>query len=167
MRPAPTSTAARSCATAVLQDCLQARLGSELLRAENPKLQNQAMNQNRRLSVGALLAACWLFLPSFSHLFAQGGSLTPPGAPAPTMKTLDQVEARKPIGPATAPVAISTPGSYYLAGDIVISNTQGGINITSGDVTLDLNGFAIRKAPGSTSGTAISVNAPADNSGRN
>jgi hypothetical protein len=31
--------------------------------------------------------------------FAQG-SLTPPGAPAPTMKTLDQVEARMAVSPA-------------------------------------------------------------------
>jgi hypothetical protein len=41
---------------------------------------------------------------------AQGSLTPPPGAPAPTMKTLDQIEARTPIS--SAPFTISAPGSY-------------------------------------------------------
>ncbi len=40
------------------------------------------------------------------------GSLTPPGAPAPTMRSLDQIEPRTPIS--TLPFTITTGGHYYL-----------------------------------------------------
>ena len=40
------------------------------------------------------------------------GSLTPPGAPAATMRSLDQIEPRLPIS--SLPFSISQPGSYYL-----------------------------------------------------
>ncbi len=43
---------------------------------------------------GALL--CAFFFAQAMHGFAQG-SLTPPAAPTPTMKSLDQIEARMPI----------------------------------------------------------------------
>ncbi len=46
-----------------------------------------------------------------SSLHAQG-PLAPPGAPAPTFKTLQQVEPRTPIS--ALPFTISQPGSYYL-----------------------------------------------------
>ena len=57
-----------------------------------------------------LITAALLFLPA-STAFPQG-SLTPPGAPAPTMKSLDQIEARTPIS--SAPFTINASGSYYL-----------------------------------------------------
>jgi hypothetical protein len=72
--------------------------------------------------------------------FAQG-PLTPPGPPAPTMKTLDQVEARTPITNATG-ATISAPGSYYLTTNITVA-TGNAITITSDNVTLDLNGFSL------------------------
>jgi len=67
------------------------------------------------------------------------GSLTPPGAPAPTMKTLNQVEPRTPI--ASAPYTISQPGSYYLTANL--TNTGHGVVITANGVTLDLMGFTL------------------------
>ena len=98
--------------------------------------------------------------------FAQG-SLTPPGAPAPTMKTLDQLDAkldqakasvgstatkveqldaklekRTPIS--SLPYTISEPGSYYLTGNLQFSAATGNaITVSASDVTLDLMGFTL------------------------
>jgi len=77
------------------------------------------------------------------------GALTPPGAPAPTMKTLTQVEPRTDV--LTLPSgsgglhAITQPGSYYLTTNIlgVPSGSICGISIYADNVTLDLNGFAL------------------------
>ncbi len=78
------------------------------------------------------------------------GSLTPPGAPAPTMKTLDQVEPRTAIS--SLPVTISQSGSYYLTSNLTgVAGTQG-ITISASDVTIDLNGFALIGVPGSREG---------------
>jgi len=69
------------------------------------------------------------------------GNLTPPGPPAPSMKSLDQIESRTPLaGP--APITISTSGSYYLAQNISAVG-QNAIIIAASDVTLDLNGFSL------------------------
>ena len=70
-----------------------------------------------------------IFLAAFiccpaSFILVQGGALTPPGAPASTMKTLDQVEPRTPVNVTTVPGDASyhhittTPGSYYLTGNL-------------------------------------------------
>ena len=82
---------------------------------------------------------CLLF-GSASLAFAQG-SLTPPGAPAPTMKTLDQVEPRTII--TNLPYTISQPGSYYLTTNLTGTTGVDGITISADDVTVDLNGFAL------------------------
>ncbi len=89
--------------------------------------------------------------PQLSPLFAQG-SLTPPGAPGPTMKTLAQVEPRTPIS--SAPFTISIPGSYYLTTNL---NVTGGsaIIVAAGGVTLDLNGFTISSTARSAEGCGI------------
>lgn len=73
-----------------------------------------------------------------SRGFAQG-SLTPPGAPAPTMKTLAQIEPRTPI--TNAPYTITQPGSYYLTANL--TSTTYGIFIQANQVTLDLMGFSL------------------------
>lgn len=115
------------------------------------------------------------FLSSFILLpsaFPQG-SLTPPGAPAPTMKTLAQLDAQisrngeKRIDVATLPpdgssqYVISTPGSYYLSGNLTGENGKNCISIEADDVTLDLNGFALIGVNGSL--TAIDMELPLRN----
>jgi hypothetical protein len=78
--------------------------------------------------------------------FAQG-SLTPPGAPAPVMKSLDQVEPRIPISVSTTPgdsndsFIITNSGSYYLTTNLVATSAKNGIRIAADSVTIDLNGF--------------------------
>ena len=52
--------------------------------------------------------------------------------------------------PGNFPIVICQPGSYRLAGNLTVASTSNAINITSGGVTLDLNGFAIM-GPGSCS----------------
>src|SRR3979411_1007872 len=78
--------------------------------------------------------------------FAQG-SLTPPGAPAPTMKTLSQIEPRTAIS--FTPFVIPNAGSYYVTTNLVGISGTNGIVISSGNVTLDLNGFALLGVAGS------------------
>lgn len=94
-------------------------------------------------------------------LFAQG-PLTPPGPPAPTFKTLEQVEPRVPIATNTTPgdvnnqFIISQPGSYYLTTNIVAVAAKYGIRIQADDVTLDLHGFALIGVAGSLDGVIVS-----------
>ena len=77
-------------------------------------------------------------LVGVQSVFAQG-SLTPPGAPAPTMKTLNQIEPRTPIS--SVPYTISEPGSYYFTTNL--TSTGHGVVITTNGVTLDLMGFTL------------------------
>src|SRR5208337_66021 len=82
--------------------------------------------------------------------FGQGSLTPPPGAPAPTMKSLDQIEARTPI---STPYTITQPGSYYLTTNLNLTEGDA-INIETDGVTLDLNGFTI-SSTSTTFGTAI------------
>jgi hypothetical protein len=70
------------------------------------------------------------------------------------MKTLDQVEPRRPIS--SAPFVITSPGSYYLTTNLVVSTATNGIVVASGSVTLDLNGFALLGSPASLEGILLS-----------
>src|SRR5450631_3519420 len=98
-------------------------------------------------SLAALLLSSFILKPS--ALRAQG-SLTPPGAPAPTMKSLDQVEPRTPVDTNNTPGNVSfefyinQPGSYYLTAKIVGVSGKSGIGISANNVTLDLNGFLVQ-----------------------
>lgn len=103
----------------------------------------------RRLAAGFVSSLSAFSVFALSSL-AQG-PLTPPGAPAPTMKTLDQVEPRTPI--TNLPLTISSPGSYYLVSNL--TGTTSGITINSDNVTVDLNGFALLGQPGSLTGITI------------
>lgn len=95
------------------------------------------------------------FLAIFSPTAHSQGSLTPPGAPAPTMKTLDQIEARTVIS--SLPYTITNPGSYYLTENLTVSGGAAGIIVSSDNVTIDLNGFSL---VGGASGTNPGINVP-------
>jgi hypothetical protein len=123
------------------------------------------MNTLRR-SLAVLLTS----LPA--HLVLAQGPLNPPGPPAATMKSLEQIdtrldgtnsrieqldakaEKRIPISDTTTPGnntahhVISEPGSYYLTGNLSVTKTHG-IQVSAADVTVDLNGFQIRRVAGS------------------
>lgn len=93
-----------------------------------------------------------LTLPAFAQ-----GPLVPAAGPAPSMKSLAQVEPRTPISPTAGfPLTLNQPGSYYLTGNI---NVSGGnvIVIAADDITLDLNGFAISSTAPFASGSAITL----------
>jgi hypothetical protein len=84
-----------------------------------------------------------------AHAALSQGSLTPPGVPAPTMRSLEQIEPRIPISTVHTPgdnysqFIITQPGSYYLTTNIVGATDKDCIRIWASDVTLDLNGFSL------------------------
>ena len=108
----------------------------------------------------ALLLAL-LALPALG--FAQG-ALTPPGAPAPSMKTLTQIEPRTPLQAGAPGVSaganggftINAAGSYYLTDNLAVTDGDG-IRIDVSNVTLDLNGFTIASTSSAPAGTGVYV----------
>ncbi len=104
-------------------------------------------------SLGHSLMVVPVLFASAISVFAQG-SLTPPGAPAPTMKSLDQVEARTPIS--SAPFTITASGSYYLTADLTVASGNA-ITVNADDVTLDLNGFTISSTASPAGGAAVFI----------
>jgi hypothetical protein len=49
------------------------------------------------------------------------GNLNPTASPTGTMKTLEQIEPRIPLGQADFPKTLSQSGSYYLTEDVTIA----------------------------------------------
>lgn len=95
---------------------------------------------------------------AWSESVSAQGSLTPPGAPAPMFKTLQQIEPRTPVDAGTTPgnflaqFIINQPGSYYLASNIVGVTGKRGIQIEASNVTLDLSGFSLIGVTGALHG---------------
>lgn len=124
-------------------------------------------NMKSNLRLWAAVVSNILLLSAASGF---GGSLIPPpGIPSPTMKPLDDIEPRVAVqslpGAADAVHVISASGSYYLTGDVQCAQGQHGVRIDAADVTLDLNGFAIRGVAGSLDGVHCSVISPGTNDG--
>jgi hypothetical protein len=71
------------------------------------------------------------------------------------MKTLTQIEPRRPIS--SAPFTINTPGSYYLTQSITVGGGNA-ITISSDDVALDLNGFTISSTANPAAGSGVLLN---------
>ena len=127
----------------------------------NQKASQPGDNMKARNSIRSAIFALLLSTLSYQlSTFAQG-PLTPPGAPAPTMKTLDQIEARTAIS--SAPFTITQPGSYYLTTNLNVTSGDA-ITINTNQVTLDLNGFTISSTTASASGYAIQLAVPGGNS---
>jgi hypothetical protein len=124
---------------------------------------------------GTLVAGPVFYFLFSSFAFPQG-SLTPPGAAAPVMKTLDQIDqhithaGEKRIdvlslsGDKTNQHIIKASGSYYLSGNITGVAGKNGISIAAANVTLDLNGAAV---VGNGSGSVtIGISGSASTNGR-
>lgn len=104
-----------------------------------------------------LLASSFLLEPCS---FAQG-PLNPPGAPGPTMKSLDQLDAKLDEGNAKAekrtpisslPFTIVEPGSYYLTSSLNNGGGGHGITVSASEVTIDLMGFTLSTSSADGSG---------------
>lgn len=104
----------------------------------------------------AAAVAIFAVRPAFGQ-----GSLTPPGPPGPTMKSLAEIEPRTSIS--SLPFVITNSGSYYVTTNLTGVSGTNGITIFSSNVTLDLRGFTLAGVAGSLDGIhVITNNAPAN-----
>lgn len=121
-------------------------------------LTNLSRHSLRQRRILYLPSSILTLLASASIVFAQGNLTPPAGPPAPTMKTLDEVEPRANLQNAPASAITTTdldyhfiitqPGSHYLSANLGVTKPNG-IQINAEGVTVDLNGFQISRASGS------------------
>src|SRR6476646_3913162 len=97
------------------------------------------------------LLSLFLFEPS---AFPQG-HLAPPGPPGETMKSLEQIastgiaiNSTNTPGDAAYQFVITSPGNYFLTGNLEVTAATAGIRVTAPGVTIDLNGFEISRKSG-------------------
>lgn len=118
-----------------------------------------------RMSVRMLVAA--LAVTALPQAVLAGPIAPPAGPVGPTHKTLSEVEPRIAINATNTPgdsdatpsmFKITQPGSYYLTGNISGVTGKIGIEIVTGGVTIDLNGFVLGGVPGSLAGIASTEN---------
>lgn len=108
--------------------------------------------------------AVLLSLVMFAASSPAQGPLTPPGAPAPTMRSLAEVEPRIPLKDGSPGVTansnggftIDQPGAYYLKGNLTVAAGDG-IAIGSDGVTVDLRGFAITSTANPAEGAGVRI----------
>ena len=120
--------------------------------------------KTRKTIAASLMLAVFSILDSQRSAALAQGSLTPPGPPALTMKSLDEIyaavaglatsEQRAPI--TSLPITITQQGCYYLTHSVDI-NSGLGIDIAAANVTVDLNGFSIRSFDSSNDGVGIRI----------
>ncbi len=110
-----------------------------------------------------VLAAAGLVSLGVAVGVLSAGPLDPPAGPVTgTYKTLSDVEPRIAInaintpGDADSTFKITQPGSYYLAGNIAGVSGKHGIEVVAGNVTIDLNGFALTGVAGALDGVLVS-----------
>jgi hypothetical protein len=113
----------------------------------------------KNTSIAQLTAVVMLALVSSSPKGFSQGSLTPPGAPAPMMKTLQQIEPRTDVltlsSGSLARYNITVPGSYYLTTNVIGVAANTAIRISCDNVTLDLNGFSVLGTSGDYGGLIV------------
>jgi hypothetical protein len=116
----------------------------------------------RCFRVVVAIVAGWVLAPGL--VLGQGSLTPPPGAPAPTLKTLGQIEPRSDLQATTSAAGVDTsdadyqlvinqPGSYYLSANLAVTKAHG-IKIAASGVTIDLNGFQVSRGAG-TGGNGI------------
>lgn len=95
-----------------------------------------------------------LLIPLLPAAVLAQGTLNPALPPAPSMKTLGEMEGRTPI--LTLPLTIGAAGSYYFTKDLLFAGAGNAITITASNVAIDLGGFRLQSSAAVT-GRAISI----------
>ncbi len=136
--------------------------GAALHRFRTPALSTHTFRPRIDFSAPFPVKPLLFLLLALPALGLAQGALTPGSAPAPTMRTLDQVDARLPLQAdvpgitvkANNGFTITAPGSYVLTADLTVASGNA-IEILSSNVTLDLNGFTLASTAAVPEGDAI------------